>query len=418
MPKAMIVTVGTGETVRHGICCSIRQQNPDHIVFLLTKESEEKTFPHILNDKVMQNKDYEELILSDENDVEEVKCECQKIIDSLIKKDFDPRDITTDFTSGTKAMSAGVVLAAVEMKLGALVYVSGKRGKDGRVISGAEKVISIEPNRTYAESMLKEAVNFFNTFQFDACLAVLRQARELIYEVAILNKISLLEELALAYSKWDKFELVSAFLILDKVYKNPLLADWGIKNRIARNKEVLYKEKDNTFCVERIADLLENAKRRGDVEKKYDDSVARLYRLIEYASQFFVNRKGLYKMDKKGNPDPEDLNLQMLPAGLQEKYLKYKNQKDGKVKLSLYLDYEVLFDLGDKAGKLFKQRYEDGELKKMLSLRNNSILAHGFNPVIEKTYQQMLSEVDKLIKDTIPEVEEIMEKVKFPQIKT
>ncbi|HCJ67128.1 MAG TPA: hypothetical protein DHV62_07345, partial [Elusimicrobia bacterium] len=198
MSKAIIITVGTGETVSHGICCAIRQQNPNYIVFCLTKESEVKTLPLILQDETMKDRKYDGFILKDENDVEEIRFECQQIIEGLFKKNFAPKDIVVDYTPGTKAMSAGVVLAALDKKLGTLVYVAGKRNKNGRVVSGTEKVISLEPNRTYADSLFKGAVDLFNSCQFDSSLEIVKEAQSLISDIDFAEKISLLKDLVSA----------------------------------------------------------------------------------------------------------------------------------------------------------------------------------------------------------------------------
>lgn len=417
MSKVMIVTVGTGETVSHGICFAIKEQNPDHIVFMVTKESKEKTLPLILQDTIVRNKTRGEFVLKDENDVEEIRFESHRIINSLIKKHYDPKDIVVDYTSGTKAMSAGIVLAALDKKLGSLVYISGRRDKNGRVISGNERVISFEPNRVYADTLFKEAVDLFNLCQFDSCLEILIKSKDLIAEPEFQNKIGLLESLASAYSAWDKFDLKGVFSKIDKLSDEGLLAEWGIKNRIKANKEFLYKEKDNFFCVERVVDLLENARHRGDLEKKYDDALARLYRLIEYIAQFKIAQKGLYLQDKNGNFDTDNLAIDKLTTNLKDKYLKYKDQKDNKVKLGLYQDYDLLFDLGDELGKSFMREYHEGNLKKLLSLRNNSVLAHGFNPVSEEIYKEILAKVEEIVRSAFPEITGLVEKAKFPNIK-
>jgi len=418
MPKAMIITVGTGETVAHGISSAIKHQNPNYIIFVVTEESKRKTLSRILQGGIMQGKTYKEFVLKDENDVEEIRFETQSLIESLIRRRYESRDIVIDYTSGTKAMSAGVVLAGLDKKAGSLVYVSGKRDDNGRVISGTEKVISSEPNRIYAEGLFRKAVDLFNLCQFDGCLEILVKSKDLIADSEFQNKISLLEVLASAYSAWDKFDLDKAFSkINDNLPDEELLAQWGIKSRIKANKEFLYKEKENFFCEERIVDLLENARRRGDLEKKCDDAVARLYRLMEYIAQFKIAQKGLYLQDASGSFNADNLAIDKLPANLKDKYLKYKDPKDNKVKLGLYQNYDLLFDLQEDLGKFFKENYEKGNLKKLLSLRNNSILAHGFNSVSEKTYKQMLEEVEKIINRMFPEIETLLKKAKFPEIK-
>jgi CRISPR-associated protein (TIGR02710 family) len=412
MSKAMIITVGTGETVSHGICRSIKQQHPDYIVFLLTQKSKEKTLPLILKDEIMQNRSYDEYVLRDENDIETIRSECQKIIIEKMKG-YRPKDIVADYTSGTKVMSAGLVLAALERKIGTLVYVSGKRDENGRVISGTERPIPIEPNMFYADTLFKETVRLFNKCQFDTCLGLTQQARNLYAASDFQNKIVLLEKLAQAYSLWDKFALEKAFNSLKEIREDGLLSNWVIKSRVNSNKQILFQENKNRFCKERIIDLLMNAKRRGEIEKKYDDACARLYRVIECLAQFRINERNLYIKDEKGISDTGNLDILKLSSKLQEKYKKYKHAKDGKIKLPLWTDYELLKDLNDGLGS-----FRDS-LKELLFPRNNSILAHGFNPVSGDTYNRIFAEVEQLIKNTFSttNIDNLFEEIKFPQIK-
>lgn len=413
----MIITVGTGERVSHGICFSIKQQNPEYVIFVLTKESKEKILPIILEDTEMQHRKYEEILLTNENDVEEIRFECQKIVKKVMKKQYEPKDIVIDYTSGTKAMSVGLVLAGLDKRIGTLVYLGGKRDKNGRVISGLERPIPVEPNRIYTEELFDEAVRLFNTCQYDGCLEIANQAKCMVADSVFVDKVSLLEKLAQAYSLWDKFDINNSFSLLNSLSTNSFLANWGIKSRVQKNKEVLYKEKDKPFCEERVVDLLENARRRGDIEKKYDDAVARLYRLIEYIAQFEIAKRGLYKQDEKGFPDAGNLNIDKLSLELRERYSKYKDAKDNTLKLGLDQNYELLFDLESEVGKIFKQECETGELKKLISSRNKSILAHGFNPITKETYEEVLTEVEELVRSVFHDVGYLVDKVKFPRIK-
>ena len=415
MAKAMIVTVGTGLTVAHGICFSIRNQNPEEVVFLVTKESKEKTMPIITKDETMEGRNYSEIMLQDPNDVERIAEESDKVIKSLKYK---AQDVAIDYTSGTKAMSAGVTIAGIKLKVGALVYVTGKRDERGVVISSTERLVALEPNRIYADDLWVRAVELFNNFQYDACIRIISEAKSLLADKEFQKRLNVLESLAAAYSCWDKFELNKAFEKLGSLEGNGLLAAWRVKSRVKKNKAALYKEKDNIFCEERIADLLENAERRGS-ENKFDDAVARLYRTVEYIAQYKVNERELYKKNEKGQPQTDDLDIGKLRKELQQRYEKYRDPKDNKIKLTLHSLYELLNDVNEQIGKAFKEEMHkrESKLKKLLAMRNNSILAHGFGPISESTYGEMLNTVKELVKLIIPKLDEYMDRVKFPIIR-
>jgi len=151
MPKAMIITVGTGKNVEHGICFSIEKQNPDHIIFIVTKESKNKIIPQILENPKVKSKKSEEILLSDENDIEKIYSQCLESIERAKKLGYSPADIVIDYTSGTKSMSAAVVLAGIKKWVGSLSYITGERDSNGRVISSTERSMILEPNKIYAD---------------------------------------------------------------------------------------------------------------------------------------------------------------------------------------------------------------------------------------------------------------------------
>lgn len=416
MAKVMIVTVGTGPNVAHGICFSIRDRNPEEVVFLVTEESKDKTMPIILKNRAMEDREHREIMLHDPNDVEKIAAEAEDVIKSLKHK---KQDVAIDYTSGTKAMSAGVTIAGIKLKVGFLVYVTGERDERGVVISGTERPVSLQPNRIYADDLWIRAVELFNEFQYEACAEIIGEAKLFLADEEYQKKLFTLESLAEAYSCWDRFDLTKAFEKLDNITTDELLAIWGIKSRINdKNKAALYQEKENIFCKERIADLLENAKRRA-AENKYDDAVARLYRTIEFIGQYKVNQRGLFKKNEEGQPKTNDLDIKKLPKEMQEKYKKYIDNKDNKIKLGLRNLYELLDDLGEEIGTSFMKEIKkrDSKFKKLLGARNNSILAHGFNYISKSIYEDMLNTVIEFARLVDQELDKSMDKVKFPTIR-
>jgi CRISPR-associated protein (TIGR02710 family) len=415
--KAMIVSVGTGKEgkdIAHGICFSLQHHNPDFIVFLNTAKSGETTMPYIIEDCKLNQRKWREINLIDADDIEKIAIECQEAIRGLRDEGYSLNGIVADYTSGTKAMSAGLTIAAIREKIAILTYTTGKRGEGGRVISGTERVLSLIPNQIFAEDLFKEAVDSFNGYHFDVALKIIGEAKVLLPEPDFLNKVDLLEHLCEAYAAWDRFEIGGAFEVLKALREEPLLCDWRIDKQISLNKQALYQEKEKLFCPERTLDLVENAKRRGDEEHKYDDAVARLYRVCEYVGQFEIFKRELYKA-RDGRPDTSDLDISRLPETLREKYLRHKDSYDGKVKLHLSRNYDLLYDLDHPLGAFFKR--EEKRFKKLMGLRDLSILAHGFNPISEDTYKDMLRLVEELIITNGLDDIRVGEKVRFPKIK-
>ncbi len=416
MKKAMIITVGTGqsgEDIAGAICYSIDRERPDYVLFIKTEVSAKSTMPYIMASPVIARRETGEVIIRDPNDVQGIATECEERIKALIDSGISPENIVVDFTSGTKAMSAGLTLAAINLGVGTLSYISGERDNGGRVIPGTEKVVSIRPNRITAELLLREAIRLFNAYQFDSCIQTLEKAKKLYKSPDFVHDCQQLQSLSQAYGLWDRFDLNGAFSVLKDINEKDVPAQWEIARIIKANKQVLYKEINEQFCQERAVDLLENARRRGDIEKKYDDAVARLYRLCEYIAQMHINEEGLYKV-RKGKADTSDVDIEHLPLEIRKKFSKYFNKREGKVMLPLYQSFSLLAELGNSVGKQFVSN-EDLS-KKLLYIRNNSILAHGFNPISAETYEKMMSYLEKLVRQTVKDLEKTIQNVRFPTI--
>ena len=385
MKLAMLVTVGMGKNIWEGISYALRHRRPDYITFIATEGSKEKTLPQVLDSLNLSEEEYECRIVTDENDVEKCTLEFLEAIQSLHRKGFESDNLVADFTSGTKAMSAALVAAGLEGSVGELSYIAGERGDDGRVISGTERPVSLEPNRLTIRRLMAKAVELFNAPRFDTCLDLLGQIAQVSRLKDVNTAVKVFETLARGYRAWDRFDYKGATEILNKLTGNPLLSDWSLKSRLERHKVFLYQVQKNNYGVERATDLWHSAEKR-QKEGRYDDAMARQYRLIEYIAQvrLFVNYNEL---------ETDNLDIDRLPETLRDKYNKRRNPA-GKVSLGLYETYDLLRDLDDELGVLFISTFRGkGDLKKVLGMRNLSILAHGFNPVSKEGYEPAIGYV-------------------------
>jgi hypothetical protein len=101
-------------------------------VFLTTTKSKETTMPFIREDCDFKGRHRREVNLTDPDDVEKITLDCQDVIKGLIKDGYNLADVVVDYTSGTKAMSAGLCMASIRKRVGTLTYISGKRGIGGK----------------------------------------------------------------------------------------------------------------------------------------------------------------------------------------------------------------------------------------------------------------------------------------------
>ncbi|MFN3622001.1 MAG: TIGR02710 family CRISPR-associated CARF protein, partial [Nitrososphaerales archaeon] len=366
MVKALVLSLGTGRGVESGITQSIKSNNPDYIVFLATVKSKDTLERVPLKNELSKRKySVEELV--DENDAERCYITSKKVIKELRANGYD--EIWVDFTSGTKAMTGGLILAAVIEDVAQLVYVSGERSEDGRVISTTERIHTIpSPADILIDLKKKTLTAMFNNYQFYDCLNLIKDLEKYPQSKLESHNIAAVKKIAEIYYDWDLFRHKEAD---EKMKESGKLIEKVVSDvdQLNSNKEFLGRLANNGEQTLYLADIIANAERRIK-EGRYDDAVGRLYRSIELIAEIAASSKLGFNI--------KDLKLSNLRPDLQEKY---KRDAEGeKLELGLKNLYELLYDYSNEIGERYKQ---DKELQNYLSKRNQSILAHGLSTVEE-----------------------------------
>lgn len=395
--KAMLISVGTGSGVESAIALSINDRNPDRIAFLASGESRATI------DAVAKELNHPELIRAADVAVTENPDNLDTCYNSareaalrLLEAGAAPQECVADFTSGTKAMSVAVSLVAVQMGFQSLSYVGGgqRHPETGRVLKGTEQVVTVKPFQITYDRAAELAARLFNLFQFDACLQVVERMKRQ-FDETVIPKVLAIGRLAEFYQLWDRFEHAQAGKMVRHLKQD--LTTLGVWNEDMQSLANLAGglTADNRGDKKRkmpphyvAADLLANADRRGK-ERKFDDAVARLYRLVEYLAQHVLESK---HGQKSGSISKEWLK-DNAPS---KKYAEDSSNNEGNVKLGLQDCYSLLGDLGEPLGIKFKSNCK---LRNLLQSRNNSILAHGLQPVPEEVFTALREETAKLCKD-------------------
>lgn len=396
MKKAMIITLGTGSGVDNGISFSVRQQNPDFLCFIYSKDSE-KTLDAVL-EKIGKTKNEVSLKLFDEvNDVELLYQEYSKYFDEILRKGYAANEIVADYTSGTKSMSSALVSAAISKEIGVLSYVYGLRDEQGRVISNTERLSPLSPNAIFTEQKIKLFKQLFNRYQFDSAFELLNETT-IHYNFKAL--VDFYKSLASCYAEWDRFNFKKAAEILNSIDLN-VANQQQLKKIIETQKAKLHKlkqaEEHSKLSEEDLIDLFYNALRRYE-EGKFDDSVARLYRLVEMVAQIEFEKEFKITTDK--------VSIDLLPDSLKDRFASNKQNKQ--VELGLLDTFKVLNEKSEnQRTKSFFKHSDD--FKKLLSVRNHSRLAHGQKPISKETC--------KKLSNFIQEVFVVQEKTEFPKLK-
>jgi CRISPR-associated protein (TIGR02710 family) len=401
---------------------SVNDVDPKVVVFIHSKETEKNA--QELDNRLRTGRRTEFLCLEDENHVDLIFSEILAEIESICNRGLCLREnLRIDFTSGTKAMSAGAVLAAVTAGLHSLRYIGGKR-KDGHVIPGMEEPLDFPPHRYLANTYYRECKADLKKLRYNSALDTLKllipDALPQQYEGAP----ELLEILCQAYQDWDIFHHEDAFTLLydrlKDIKPHPDLADLNFnKENLYHLKKIgnlLSEDSDNHAPQPKadtklwhavMADLYNNAVRRY-VEDKYDDCCARLYRLVEMGGQTALRKRGI---------NSSRVYEDQVPPAFKEKYpadFAKKDEKGRYAQIGLQKDFELLEMLEDTVGVAFKK---DKDLNNDLKNRNSSILAHGTLPVEKVTCEHMMKRIQALMNIIAKDFDTLCQTLQFPWIK-
>jgi hypothetical protein len=130
-----------------------------------------------------------------------------------------------------------------------------------------------------------------------------------------------------------------------------------------------------------VVDLVGNAELTTRLARRPDDGIARLYSALEKLAKAELSALGID--NSAARPD-------QVPEGLREEYVRrYLAPEKGVLRFGLMASYELLAARGHPVGERFRARRED--LSAVLSIRNMSLLVHGWQPVRGDTYEKMLA---------------------------
>lgn len=409
--KAMVITVGTGTRADSNIVSplekSFRDSHPDYGVFIFSNESKANAERIVEDLNLIRGEDCDLVRLTNPDDLQRCFSEINKALYDLFRKGYKNDDVSVDFTSGTKAMTSALVLAGVGIECSTLRYITGDR-ENGIVVSGTERIIGFEPNKIKAFRNLNLAQTLIRELRFDTAKDLLKNTNPKLLDESGRNKREALLSIATAYGYWDRFDHKRFGGEIEKVktFGDPdllcFLPSEETKETIKKIRDDVKKER---LTYEVMADITCNAKRRMD-EGKFDDALARIYRLTEMLAQMVL--KDDYGIDSS------NVDLSLVPSDLHGK-LQANKSEDGNIQIGLLKDYEILKAKGDKLGKLFM---ENKSFLNLLKKRNRTILAHGLFPVNEKECRDIFEHFWTLITNRYPGFTKLCDLLTFPWRRT
>lgn len=409
--KAMLLTVGTGrdrKDIAQMLLDSIHVQNPSCAVFAVSRKTADETLPLVTPELERHGLTPERVILSDENDVQACTMEIRTALRSLVRE-YGAENVVVDFTSGTKPMSAAAFFAAMAERVATVIYMEGKRDQTGRVLPGTQTPRLVRPTTLFADMFHERGVWLFDHYHYAAAIELFEHQHDYSFSLEEQERARLFLALARAYAAWDRFDFDSACTHFAEVKPLRALLDtmpWAAT--VYQNEQALHREKNNAYSVWRLADLFNNAERRA-AQGAWDDAVSRLYRAYEYMAQ--------HELKKRCGIETKNVPVAELPAELKARY-QYAIQTGTPVMLGardayLLLQHKCptspLVELLEGALK--------NEVMRLLTARNQSVLAHGFTTVASDTFQKLFKMlIDAADKTWAREFQHAREATRFPRL--
>ena len=306
------------------------------------------------------------------------------------KTDHPGSQIIMDYTGGTKTMTAALAITALEEDNVELQLVSGARADLLKVVQGTES--STEAN-VEGIRLRRKMAPFLSAWQWYG-YGVAYNGISNIHRPKNRNLQApwqIARDLSEAFDAWDRFDHQTALSRIS-AYRQRLGAKFGKQIKFL---EILNAEKkDAKHGAACLWDLWHNAQRRAE-QNRFDDAVARIYRLLEWTAQWLLEQK---------NINTSDLSPDILPA-----HINATENRSGKWQLGLFGAWELVAELFDKTTKDFANN-ERAKMQNYLKKRNYSILAHGNKPVSKTDWEEFSSWLEQAL---IPVLKHESEKVGF-----
>lgn len=182
MSRALLLTVGTGDMARleESLFAPLRksiEQGEWERVVLLPSLVTERYAADLQARCGGRRVDVQPLPAAGlEDDADACFAHFDQAITALREQGYPATDIVADFTRGTKAMSAALVLAAIRHDLTTLRYITGPRDdRHSMVKAGMERIFEISPSVATARKRLDAALQFTSHGNFAGALGLLEE---------------------------------------------------------------------------------------------------------------------------------------------------------------------------------------------------------------------------------------------------
>ena len=267
-----------------------------------------------------------------------------------------------DYTGGTKTMTAALVCAALERDDAELQLIAGARRDLVRVEDGTEQAMTASVARLRLDRAMAPWLGAWGRFAYHEAADGLSRIRMAAVGNADKARLELARVLSQSLARWDDFDHGGALAPIEDQAAR-------VASRLPAllpALRLLVDENDARHEPARLFDLWLNVERRA-AQGRFDDAVARWYRLMEWTAQWQL-RTAL-------DIDTADFPRDLLPSDAAT-----VPSRDGKIKIGVWQAWQTVEHHLFGPARAFIVEHGP-TLRDLLDLRNHSILAHGYRPV-------------------------------------
>jgi len=316
------------------------------------------------------------------DDPDRILARCSSWLSELRQR-FPVERVIADYTGGTKSMSAGLLLAALGQDQVDVQFMTGQRPDLRNVAPGTEAPKTMSADYLLAERELRRIAALFSNHDYSAAYRLCKELSRRLETSrhvpgALRNRVQVALRLNETLANWDNFSHGSAARMAeaDHLEGKPsadILDRVGLLEPLSKLGQVNARQSSWLRC----ADLWLNAQRCAR-RRRYDDAVARLYRLTEAAVQ-----AQLWERHRIPNPVPWEVCPNELKRDIKPRKLSPPSHD---LHASLGLERLIEFLKLKDAKDALILSFDRGKRPDWTSRRNNSILAHGFVSLDEATW--------------------------------
>lgn len=316
-----------------------------------------------------------QVILVDSDDIDQAYASITAELKTLTNE-YDT--VICDYTGGTKSMTSSLVLAAVDNEQVQIQVVAGARGNLRKIENDLQSVQAMNVGKTRFSNAFDHAIEYWQHYNYATALQQLEALKT--HNKEDQAQLQLATFACKAFVAWDVFDHNSANTMLTTISKK-----LGKEHKVYLQQLGVLCSDSKVTMPSRILDLWRNAQRCA-ARGRYDDATSRVYRLLEWSSQWLLEHHQQISTDDI----PED----KIPEGVNIP----RNTRNGKYMAALVPGWELAAaTCGDDVEAYWGANKQ--KLLDMLEIRNHSILAHGYTPITDANWKKMSDFTEKSLLD-------------------